>query len=260
MKMRSMTKRSLKVRSLLLGAAVSLGLASWSQASVLYSYVVQPQGAIVNNANNTLNLYLQEVSTAGSFSAASDGGLYSAGVALVEQTGGTGVTFTSAGVSNNGAAEPGGFSGNNTKGLVTSGGAWITDITSNGASVGVAPASSTTANGTTTNLYLLGSVVAAVGSNPNATFKVESLHDAPANDGIIVAGSDGNTFSYGLNSQNNYDLDVTGAGGAPGATGADGHPSSFSVGSSPVPEPASLAIFGVAAAGLLVRRRQNTSV
>ena len=147
MKMRSM-KMGDEMRAMKMGilaAAVGLGISSLSRAATSYSYVVQPQGgAIVDGANNTLNLYLQEVSSGGTFTAASDGGLYSGGVALVEQAGGSGVTFTAAGVSNNGATEPAGFTGNNTKGLITSGGAWVADITSNAASAGVAPISSTT--------------------------------------------------------------------------------------------------------------------
>ena len=243
-----MKMRSIKIGSAVLAAAVSLGASSLSRASTSYSYVVQPQGgAIVDNANNTLNLYLQEVSTSGSYTATSDGGLYSGGVALVEQAGGTGVSFTATGVSNNGATEPAGFTGNNTKGLITSGGAWVADITSNAASAGVAPISTTTSGNTTTSLYLLGSVTVGVGATPSANFAVESLHDAPTNDGAPGAGADGNTLSFAGN-----DLD---AGGFSGVTGADGHATPFAI-TSTVPEPASLAIFGLAGVGLLMRRRQ----
>jgi len=255
--MGSMKMGSMKIRSMILAAAVSLGAGSLSKASTMYSYVVQPQGgAIVDNANNTLNLYLQEVTSGGSFTAASDGGLYAGGVALVEQAGGSGVTFTASGVSNNGAAEPSGFTGNNKAGVFTSGGAWVTDITNNAdTTAGVAPVSSSTSGGTTTSLYLLGSVTVGVGATPNASFKVESLHDSPTNDGAPAAGADGNTLSF--NSGN--DLDAGGF--SAGVVGADGHPTSFAISSaSPVPEPASLAVFGVGAMGLLMRRRRTAGV
>ena len=246
----AMTKRSMKRGLMILPVAVSLGVSSLSRASTSYSYVAQVQGGtVVDGANNTLNLYLQEVSTGGSFTAASDGGLYAGGVALVEHAGGTGVTFTAAGVSNNGATEPAGFTGNNRSGLFTSG-AWITDITNNNASMGVAPIS-TTSGGTTTSLYLLGSVTVGVGSNPGASFTVESLYDAPTNDGAPGAGADGNTLSY----TSGNDLDAGGF--SSGVTGADGHPTPFAFPFSTMPEPASLAIFGFASATLLMRRQRQ---
>jgi hypothetical protein len=223
----------MKKLTIVLGAAISVGIASLARATVMYSYVAELKGTSVD-------FYLQEVSTSGSFTAASDGGLYSAGVALVEEPGGTGVTFTAAGISPNGATEPNGFSGNSTKGLVTSGGVWLYDVTSPGATVGVAPASSTTSNGTTTSLYLLGSATLNTGSIFNATFLVESLHDAPTADGVTEAGSNGNT--------------LTGNGAAPGAVGANGHPTTLTI--SNTPEPASVALFAIAAIGLLSRRRQ----
>lgn len=252
---------------MLLAAATGLGLCDLARGSVSYSYMVQPLYPIANGGI-TLNLYLEELSTAGSFQAVQDGGLYAAGVALVQQRGGLGVvTFTTAGVSNNSEAEPNGFSGNNTKGLVTSGGAWVADITSNSASKGLAPVStSTDAKGTTTSLYLLGSMMVGVQGAPPymgydpapvASFLVESLHDAPVNDGVTDAGSNGNTLTY----NSAYDLDQSGAMGAPGAVGADGNPTFFTLynGNSLiqpiVPEPASISIFGFSMVGLLRRRR-----
>ena len=63
-------------RSITLAAAVGRYRVT-VQGFDVYSYIIQPKGggAIVENANNTLNVYLQEVSTAGSFTAISDGAL-----------------------------------------------------------------------------------------------------------------------------------------------------------------------------------------
>jgi len=99
----------MKMRSIILGAALGLGFSTLAQGSVIYNYIIQPTGSgITLGATDTLNLYLQEVSTSGSFKAANDGGLYDGGVALIESAGGTGVTFNS--VTANNASEPTGFS------------------------------------------------------------------------------------------------------------------------------------------------------
>jgi hypothetical protein len=239
------------------GLALGLGLAApqTARANTIYSYIVQPQGGSVTpGQNNTLNLYLQEVSTTGSFTAASDGGLLGAGVSLVEQAGGTGVTFSSTGQTNNNAAVPAGFgNGPSSSGLLTNGGAWLLDELDPSANTGMAPTSTTTSGGTTTSLFLLGSTTVAVGSNPNATFQVVSFKNTPTGDGNVHAGQDGNTLTTNFN-----DLDAGTYPGGTAATGADANPTTFSI-ASPVPEPASMALFAVGAVGLLARRRRRSA-
>jgi hypothetical protein len=253
-----MSKRSTILAATAAVAGLGLGLLSGPRsagASVVYSYVAQPQGgAIVPGANNTLNLYLQEVSTSGSFQAVNDGGLFGAHVDVVEQAGGTGVTFVSQ--SNNGATAPAGFDTGFTRNgqLSNGGGAWLDEQDFNG-SVGVAPASSVTgANGTTTSLYLLGSVTIGVSATPNATLSIQSAADTPTGQGDTQAGADGNTITY------NNGLDLDASNGVPGGdSGADANPTSLVIGggTSTVPEPASLAVFAAAGAGLLARRRRR---
>lgn len=239
----------MKMRGMLLGTAAALWMTSMARASVDYSYVAQFQSS-TPALTYGVNLYLQEVSTPGSFTAASEGGLYAGGVALVEQPGSTGITISSGGVSNNAMPEPNGFTGNDNHGLFTSGGAWITDITNNNdTTAGVVPVSTTTSNGTTTSLYLLGSVTISQTADGYGTFLVESLHDAPMNDGAPAAGTDGNTLTF----QVGNDLDAGGF--SPGVVGADGHPTLFYSADFPVPEPTTTVIFGVLATGLIARRR-----
>lgn len=244
----------MKKRSMILAAAMGLGLASMSQASTIYSYVAQstnPGGGIINGTSNTVNLYLQEVTTGTSY-ITSDGGLYAGGVALYEQPGGTGVTVSS--VSNNTSPEPTGFTGSNNNGMLTNGGAYILDITNNNdTTAGVAPVSTTTSGGTTTSLYLLGSVTLGVSATPNAHFLVESLHNVPAGDGAGNAGKNGNTLTF--NSGTDLDPDNSASTIPGGSSGANSNPTSLAITSS-VPEPASLAVFGLGAVGVLARRRR----
>lgn len=260
-----------KRAALILAAAASLGFGltapQATHAATTYSYIATPQGGTVNyGGNTTYNLYLQEVATTGSFQATSDGGIGAAGVSLVE-TGGSGVTFVSA--AGNVGVEPAGFSGGSGGVLFTNkSGAWIADtagnkFTGDPNNIGIGPATtSTDANGTTTNLYLLGSVTLSVASNANANFTVESFYDSPTGQGVPNAGSaDGNTVTAATVSAAGYDLDGTHNSSnplPPGETAtnmADATPTTFAI--SATPEPASMAVFALGAVGLLARRRRT---
>jgi PEP-CTERM motif len=235
-------EKAIMKKMLLLAGVLGLGVASGAQGSVAYSYMAQlaPGQTLTPGSSATVNVYLAETDTSGSAEfVVGDGGLYSAGAAFVEQAGGQGVTVTA--VTNNSAAEPAGFSGNDNKGSGTYG-AYMLDITNNASTTPpVTPTSSTTVGTTRTDLYLLGTVTLALSTAPNATFNVESIHDAPAP--VLDSSSNGNTLTF-----NGDDLDT--AGGSIG-TGANGHPTPFAV----VPEPASIGLLSLGALGLLARRR-----
>jgi hypothetical protein len=242
------------------GSLASLGFAagSGSAANISYTYIATPQsGSIVNGTANVLNVYLDETVPAGATSPIpGSGGLFGGGVAIVENAGGTGVTLSSPLV--NTLASPAGFDspaagGTAEMGLSTGStpGAYLIGITSLGDTVEDAPAKTSIVSGVTTNLYLLGTVTFNVGTSPNATFNIESIHDAPKNDGILDAGSTGNTIDA-----NGDDLDVGGpVAGSGTLTGADGHPTLLSI-TSPTPEPGSLALCGLAAGAMALRRRK----
>ncbi len=260
----------MKRKLFILGSLACLGLASSTQAAIMYNYVaVPPAGGITNGATNVVSLYFQETLTNGSTSVinnADNGGLYAAGAAIVEQTGSTGVTVMSA--APNSQTEPAGFTGNNFYGYpgapsgpnastipVTGlGGAFFALITSNSAAAFVGPTITSTAAGTTINKYLLGTVTLNVGTAPQATFLVESLHDAPQGQGYLHAGVDGNTIDV---SQDDFDAGgVQGGSGVNVGTGADGNPTTFAI-TSPIPEPGSLMMCGLVASGLAFRRRRS---
>lgn len=249
-------------------AAGLLGLAGVAGAATTYSYIAQVQGgSFTPNATNTLNVYLQEVAPSGSFQAASDGGLFGGAVAVVENAGSSGITFTGA-TTNTSSGPPSGYQGGlSQSGLATNtsgpnAGAWIADALQFGPSTGVAPAStSTNGLGVTTSLYLLGTVTLQLGATPTGSLTIESLFNAPAGQGFHNAGTDGNTFTF----SNGYDLDGNHNGDAlpPGdtiANTADSNPTTMAVtAAAPVPEPASLAVFGLGGAALLARRRRRTA-
>jgi len=246
----------------ILGSLACLGLASSTQAAIMYNYIaVPPAGGITKGATDVVSIYFQETLTNGSTSVinnANNGGLYSVGVALVEKTGGTGVTITTA--TPNSQTEPAGYTGNSNYGypgaptagetqpVTGPGGAFFALITANSASQYVGPTiTGTDASGDTINKYLIGTVTMNVGTAPQATFLVESLHDAPQGQGYLHAGVDGNTIDV-----NGDDYDT----GGPGlGTGADGNPTTFAI-TSPIPEPGSLMMCGLVASGLAFRRRR----
>ena len=236
----------------LLGAIAFLGLPLAARATPSYQYVAVPEAPIANGSN-AIDLYLQETLPSGStYSIATDGGLYSGAVAVVEQAGGTGVSVT--GGTNNTTSSPANtnFSTGTANNVVfNTSAAHVIDSLGNTNSTGglVAPFSTSTVSGTTTNKYLLGTVTLNVSSGANATFKIESLFNANG-DGLLDAGSTFNTLTNGGN-----DLDPNSTSSA--YTGADSTTNTLTVNTaSPVPEPASLAVFGFGAAGLIIRRRR----
>lgn len=226
--------------------------ATSAEASVSYTYVGQVQGPVAANSNVTVNLYLQETVTGSSSSLiASEQGLYGAAVA-VAPTSGSGSTITSVALNNK--AEPTGFTGTSASGVTSAGVGYLSESQSTtyngtaGPSGTTTGGSVTTQGGTTTTLVYLGSVTIAVGAaGTSTTFAVESLHDSPS--GTPGSGFDGNT----LTATNFYDLDVTnnkdGGGGAT-YTGADGNGTTFTISPAAVPEPSSMLLCGLGAAGM----------
>jgi hypothetical protein len=262
-----------RAAAIILAAAAGLGLGlmapQGAQAATTYSYIATPQGGTVNyGGSTTYNLYLQEVASTGSFQATQDGGVGAAGVSLVE-TSGSGVTFVSA--AGNVGVEPAGFSGGGGGALFTNkSGAYVQDqagnkFTGDPNNIGISPATtSTDANGTITNLYLLGSVTLSLASDASANFTVESFYDSPTGQGVPNAGtSDLNTVTAATVSAAGYDLDGNHNTTLPNPPGeaptdmADANPTTFAIGAVSTPEPASMAVFALGAVGLLARRRRT---
>jgi len=95
---------------------------------------------------------------------------------------------------------------------------------------------------------LLGTLGIRVGTG-QTTFALTSLYnDTIDNSNSELGQSDATQTDHGA-----YDLDMAGTGLYTGAN--DAPATLFTVGLAPVPEPTSLAIFGVGAVGLLCRRR-----
>ena len=234
--------------------AASCVAAQPAHATVIYSYVTDassyeappasPFGTLV-----AVNIYLQETLTGSSTSfIAANGGLYGAGAAVNELgvSGGTvsqiptdpspgfafsGFAFTMKGEQRVYTDQP--TNANNLEFTETIGGG------------GVQGPLMPDANGR----ILLGTLNVRVGTG-QTTFALTSLHnDTIDNSNSQLGQSDSNTFT-----QNSYDLDI---GYSDLYTGADdATATTFTVGLAPVPEPASVAVFGVGAIGLLARRRR----
>jgi hypothetical protein len=100
-------------------------------------------------------------------------------------------------------------------------------------------------NGTTTTSYVwLGSLTVAVGASVDATYSVQSFHDAPS--GTFDAGSFGNTLSW----TNFIDFDNTNDSGFT-FTGANGSGGNFTLQTSTsTPEPSSMLLCGFAACSM----------
>lgn len=230
--------------------AASCVAAQPAHATVIYSYVTDassyeappgsPFGTLV-----AVNVYLQETLTGGSSSfIAANAGLYGAGAAVNELgvSGGTvsqiptdrsAFAFTMKGSQQIYTDQP--TNANNLEFTETIGGA------------GIQGPLMPDGNGR----ILLGTLKVRVGTG-QTTFALTSLHnDTIDNSNSQLGQSDSNTFT----DHNSYDLDI---GYSDLYTGADDAPATnFTVGLAPVPEPASVAVFGVAAIGLLARRRRR---
>jgi len=251
----------MRTSSIVWAVLVSGTLCCPAGATVMYSYVTDSPsypgapGTIV-----PVKIYLQETLVGSASELAASGGVYTGGAAVEATTGG-GAVVDSTGANqfafnNDGTASTfnGGSSFNSVHynqaatGNGNGNNLEFTEAQAAGTYPGVAPSG---------GKVFLGTMFVTVGSG-QTTYHLNSLD----NETITATGSfkgdetqsplDPNAFT-----QSNYDTGAMGDGST--ATGANvASPYSFSVGSaSPVPEPASMAIFGLGAAGLLIKRQRT---
>jgi len=246
----------MKKKGLFILALTALAGASEVHAASIdtYSYVATTStgGAIVYGSSNTFNLYLKEsyATSGGSSFIAADGGLYSASVALVEQTGGTGATITAEAVNN--LTEPNGFTGNNNAHALNGSpaGAYLQGVQNNSASSGNVYTSTSNSGGVTTNLFLIGTVTMTVASNANATFNIDSFKNTPTGDGLSQAGQTGTTIT----TSDDVDLDAGGTFTGYTITGANATVNHLVLSA---PEPGSFGLILLGSLGVLARRRRK---
>jgi PEP-CTERM motif len=233
------------VRSIMMtaAAATALAAAGSAKAAITYKYTTYTGGTAVTSYNATagvpitIPIYLYEQLTNSSSSLiTSDEGMFSACFSVTQTTNtGAGTLTGSAGsVSSNGSnfSAGGGFA--NSSGKDSSLYQGIANALGNSASSGPVPNASgdiqigsVTITPTVTTTYVLGA------ENYPATKSADLT----------------TTFTNG------YDLDANST--SPAYTGAIANPETFSVVVAPVPEPASAAVLGIGALGLLTRRRRT---
>jgi hypothetical protein len=236
-----------------------------ARADISYQYITdQTNYNAAAGASVTVNIYLQETLNNGSTSLiAADTGMFGAGVA-VQQTKGPGssaaAAISSISVNNSTIGAGGGFgsngavANNNPKSTAFDQTNTSSDGTNAGLieSIAIGTANGPTTDGSTstsTGKILLGTLTVTAGASGTTTYSVTSF--ANSQNALATKFGEGNTITNGVG----YDLDSTNnafLGGGATYTGAnDATTYTFTVAT--VPEPSSLLLGALGAAGLSIR-------
>lgn len=235
---------------------VAAGLSAPARASVIYSYVTDapsysgPAGSIV-----PVNIYLLETVTgsSGSFITA-NGGLLGAGAAVnvVGTTGGTAASFGSGSAVFNPNTTDFGNPPVLASSLYYNQGA---GPAANNLEFQEAHSNTQSGVNPTAGKVLLGTLDIQVGTG-KTTYDLTSLFNDTINGGNSATGQTNSNTVTTNPVPFGSDLDVTQPGVYTGANDAPATVFTVNSSASPVPEPASLAVFAAGAMGLLIRRRR----